>query len=158
LIGSQLAIPNGGSTPQRPLTRVQDIAGAAATLIATLLLEGVLLLAPLLIAVLRPAPGFSRREGLRALGFRGIGFVPLMGWFLAGVALGIAANVAYIHIIKAMGLPLQTNGDLLEKLAQYAPLTTLATLAGAVLIAPICEEVFFRGFLEAGLLRSVNGV
>jgi membrane protease YdiL (CAAX protease family) len=157
LVGSQFTVPSGGSAPVQRLTRAQDVVGAVASLVVTVLLEGVLLLAPLLVAVGRPAPGYSRREGLRALGFRGIGLFPLLGWLLAGLTFGIAANAAYSLLIQALRLPLQTNGDQLAKLAQYAPLTTLATLAGAVLIAPICEEVFFRGFLEAGLLRGVNG-
>ena len=158
LIGSQLAAPSGGGPPAKPLTRTQDTVGAGIAFVSTVLLEGVLLLAPLLIAVARPAPRSSRREGLRALGFRGIGFFPLLGWLLAGLALAIAANFAYSLLTQMLHLPVQTNSDQLAKLAKYAPLTTLATLAGAVLIAPICEEIFFRGFLEAGLLRNMNGV
>src|SRR5262245_27454715 len=157
VIGSQLAVPSGGSSPTRPLSRAQDVAGAVATLVVRFILEGVLLLAPFLFAVGRPSPGSSRQEGLRALGFRGIRLFPVLGWLIAGLALGIAANFAYSLLIQQLHLPVQTNGDLLTKLAQYAPLTTLATLAGAVLIAPICEETFFRGFLEAGLLRGMNG-
>jgi membrane protease YdiL (CAAX protease family) len=36
------------------------------------------------------------------------------------------------------------------------PFTVLGALIGAVFIAPFCEEIFFRGFLFAGLLRGMT--
>ncbi|HEX6799345.1 MAG TPA: CPBP family intramembrane glutamic endopeptidase, partial [Ktedonobacterales bacterium] len=33
---------------------------------------------------------------------------------------------------------------------------TICTLIGAVFVAPFCEEIFFRGYLFAGLLRGVH--
>ena len=156
LITSQV-LSSGGTTPTKRLPTPVDVAGAIFVIISTLVIEGALVVAPLLIAVLRPAPGYTRLDGFRALGFRGVSAGTLLGWLIGGMAIALAANVAYSELIQALHLPLQTNGDLIAKEAKYAPLTVLATLAGAALIAPICEETFFRGFLEGGLLRNFNG-
>jgi membrane protease YdiL (CAAX protease family) len=153
LIGSQLL----GSGTLKPLSAAADTAAAIATLVVTVVIEGALLIAPLLTAVIRRAPGYSALDGLRALGFRGVSVGLLFGWLVGGVVIALAANVAYSYLVQKFNLPLQTNGDLLMKEAKDAPRTVLATLLGAALIAPICEETFFRGFLEGGLLRYFSG-
>jgi membrane protease YdiL (CAAX protease family) len=157
LIGSQL-VGSGGTTPTKPLPRSADMTAAILVIATTIIVEGALLIAPLFIAVLRPAPGYSPLDGLRALGFRGVSLGSLIGWLIGGMAIALAANYAYSVVIQRYHLPFQTNGDLLLKEAKYAPLTVLATVAGAALIAPICEETFFRGFLQGGLQRSLGGI
>ncbi len=51
---------------------------------------------------------------------------------------------------------MQTNVDTLLSELHAEPVTVLCTLFGAVFIAPFCEEIFFRGFAFAGLLRGMN--
>jgi uncharacterized protein len=158
-IGSQLlAGPNGASVPAKPLTLAQDTAGAVFVIVSPLIVEGVLLIAPFLIAVLRPAPGYTPLDGLRALGFRAVKIGALIGWLIVGLALAVAASAAYSVLIQHFHLHVQTNGDLLTQEAKYAPRTILATVAGAVVIAPICEETFFRGFVQGGLRRGLGAV
>ncbi len=67
----------------------------------------------------------------------------------------LAADYLYGYVIQTFHLPLQTNDQVLLAFSKYAPLTTYATLIVAVFVAPICEEVFFRGFVFAGLLRGM---
>src|SRR5262249_53971977 len=62
-----------------------------------------------------------------------------------------AAIFLYGVIAQALNVPVQTNVDELQKLAATEPWTTLATVIAAVIIAPFCEEVFFRGYFFQGL-------
>jgi len=74
---------------------------------------------------------------------------------LALAAAGLAASALYSYIITLTHAPIATNSDALAQQAQTAPLTVLGSLLAAVLVAPICEEVFFRAFLFRGLLRGM---
>ncbi len=155
LVGTQV-LGSGGTA--KPLPRATDIAAAVVTFVVSAIIEGVLLIAPYVIAVTRRPPGSSALDGLRALGFRWVGVATLAGWLVGGVAIAMAANVVYTQVAQWLHLNVQTNGDLIASEVKYAPVTVLATLAVAAFVAPICEETFFRGFLEGGLLRYFNGV
>ncbi len=157
-VGSQLLSSGGSGVPAKPLSLQQDTAGAVFVIVSTLVIEGALLLAPLFIAVLRPAPGYSRLDALRALGFRAVSVGSLIAWLIVGLIVAVAASAAYSLLIQHFHLHVQTNGDLLSAEANYAPRTILATVAGAVVIAPICEETFFRGFVQGGLRRGLGAI
>jgi membrane protease YdiL (CAAX protease family) len=153
VVAQVLAPPS--ATPVQPLPRTVDAATAVVTFIFTAVVEAAFLLAPAFFAMLRRAPGVSVRDGLRALGFRGVGWGGAIGAFFLGLGVIIVASIAYSLIVETFKLPLQTNAETLQNQARYAPITTIALLAGAVLIAPFCEEVFFRGYLFGGLLRGM---
>jgi membrane protease YdiL (CAAX protease family) len=53
-------------------------------------------------------------------------------------------------------LGLQTNTDTLAEQIKVMPLTTLGLLLAGALVAPVCEEVFFRGYLLPGIARSMH--
>lgn len=77
-------------------------------------------------------------------------------WLTAWVsALALGASALYSIALSAIHAPLQTNADALAQQAHTAPLTTLGALLAAVLVAPWCEEIFFRGFVFPGLLRRL---
>ncbi len=61
-------------------------------------------------------------------------------------------NGLYQYVITVFHLNLQTNDQALLQQSKDAPLTTYATLLASVLVAPFCEETFFRGFVFAGFL------
>lgn len=150
---------SGQSAPSKPLTTPQDITGAILSLIIQTLLEATFLIAPLWYAVFRPRriarrqglPAPAPREGLRALGLRT--FRPWQATL--GVALGVlgiyVASVLYGLIAQALHIDIQTNVDALLKQAQNEPWTILATLLVAIIVAPFCEEIFFRGLLFQGM-------
>ncbi len=139
----------------KPLPRVEDIFSGIIILLFTLVVEGAFLLAPAWYAVWRRRAGLSARDGLRALGFRKTPLLPAIGWVALGIVVVFAASAAYEAAIQAFHLNLQTNATTLQQEAQSAPVTVLCTLLGAVLIAPFCEETFFRGFMFAGFLRGM---
>ena len=64
-------------------------------------------------------------------------------------------NGFYQYVITVFHLNLQTNDQVILQQSKEAPLTTYATLVASVLVAPICEETFFRGFVFAGFLNRM---
>lgn len=146
----------GGSVKTHRLPVAVDIVGGVIFLLFTAVVEGAFLLAPLIIAIRNRTPGTTRWGALRALGLRGTRFWPAAGWVALGLIVVFAVSIIYSTLITTFHLPLQTNGETLMQEAQTMPFTVIGALIGAAVIAPFCEEIFFRGFLFAGLLRGMN--
>jgi uncharacterized protein len=144
LIG--ISLLNQASTQTGSLPKVPDSTYAVETLISIIILEGAFAIAPIFYA--RKHAGSDWRQ---ALGFR----VPYVALALGLAVLGMLATIIldeiYGIIISALHLSIQTNADRLEQQLGHMPLTLGATLLGAIFIAPICEELFFRSFLLQGL-------
>ncbi len=89
-------------------------------------------------------------EALRRLGFRDL------GWRLIG--LGAIAWVIYLFCALALSPLLSPEQEDVTKEIGGDSGSALATIAAGFLIivvAPVSEEVFFRGFMYAGLRRSL---
>lgn len=103
--------------------------------------------------------------GLTWLGLQALGYAPGRSLGLAGFPAGAtAAGVAFGLVNHfAWALPLMWLShqvlprELIEKFdaaqvfARPSPAETVIVALGAGLVAPLCEEVFFRGFLQQGL-------
>lgn len=139
-----LAGSAGGTIPK--LTPQQDLIAAILQFVITGALEAVFLLAPFYYARKRARPYAGQALGLR-------GFNPAIGMVLITLSVVgvIAATYAYTAIAAKLHLTVQTNVDPLISELHQAPLVVYASLLVAVLIAPISEEIFFRGFLLQGL-------
>lgn len=98
------------------------------------------------------AAGLSLRR--YKLGWRELGFRPLDRnfWWLPPVAAvgSWIAVIAYIAILAAFGA--EANQEEVEELFESRAVLPLTGVA-IVLAAPLAEEIFFRGFIFAGLLR-----
>lgn len=152
-----LELGQGGSNVAlKPTSQLIDLIGGIVAFVFTCVVEGVFLLAPLYHAVWRRAPGTTARDGFRALGFRKTAFWPATGWVVGAIVVSLTLEILYGFIVQQLHLPLQTNADRLTQQAHYMPFTILFTLLAAVVVAPICEEVFFRGYLFGGLLRGMS--
>ncbi|HLY32687.1 MAG TPA: CPBP family intramembrane glutamic endopeptidase, partial [Ktedonobacterales bacterium] len=79
----------------------------------------------------------------------------VIGLTLLVSVLALGASALSSYVLSVIPPHVQTNADALAKQAQTAPLTTLGALLAAILVAPWCEEVFFRGFVFPGLLRRL---
>jgi membrane protease YdiL (CAAX protease family) len=64
-------------------------------------------------------------------------------------------NGFYQYVVTVFHLNLQTNDQVILQQSKDAPFTTYATLIASMLVAPLCEEVFFRGFVFAGFLTRM---
>lgn len=147
----------GSAAPTHPLSPQADSITAIVTFIFDTCIEGAFLIAPLYFAM-RAFRGTNRRlpRALEVLGFRPFRLGPALG-LIALLFVGIyAVNLLYQLLIMTFHLNLQTNDQVLLNQGHYAPITTYATLIVAVLIAPICEEVFFRSFVFSGLRNGMT--
>lgn len=156
IVGSQLLSAQSGSTSFRRLSTAEDIVGGILAFIFTGVVELAFVIAPAYYVMIRRAPGITLRQGLAALGLRRAPLRPAILATVLAFLVIISANVFYSYLVQAFNLPLKTNSDMLLQQAKYAPISTLALLIGAVLIAPICEEIFFRGYLFGGLLHRMS--
>lgn len=154
--GTQLLATTSATTSQKHLSTAADIAGGIFAFIATGVVEVAFLIAPLYYTVWRRNPGISVREGLAALGLRKMPLAPAIVATVGGFVVIIGSSVLYSFLLTYFNLPLHTNSDALLQQAQYAPISALGLVTGAVLVAPICEEIFFRGYLLGGALQRVN--
>ena len=138
-------------------SRARDAVGFVVILIVTLVVEGIFLIAPLVYALALRPRGVTPGDGARALGFRSSSLLAAIGWVVGGFLFMFVVTLVYGALVELLHLPLKTNVQVLTDQVSASPLTILGSLLGAVLIAPICEETFFRGYLFAGLLRGMNG-
>jgi membrane protease YdiL (CAAX protease family) len=153
-----LAGLNGSSgSSSAPLSPRLDLLNAIIVFIFSTLVEGAFLIAPFYFAI-RAFREMQQRRGLalRALGFRSFNVVNALSWIVVLFLAFYAINVFYQYLITAWHLNLQTNDRLILERSKVAPLTTYATLIASVLVAPFCEEVFFRGFVFMGLVRGMS--
>jgi membrane protease YdiL (CAAX protease family) len=141
------------SAQLRPLTPLEDAIGGVLGFGVTAVLEATFLVAPLVFALRTRPAGSSVVEALRALGFRRFNWRAAALWVVGAAILGYAASALYDVVKGPLGL--QTNTDALAEQIKIAPLTTLGLLLAGALVAPTCEEVFFRGFALPGIARSM---
>jgi membrane protease YdiL (CAAX protease family) len=157
VVVSQAALGTSSSASStRKLPPAVDILSGVAFLLFTAVVEGAFLLAPLIISIRSRAPGTTWYGALRVLGLRSTRFWPALGWVIFGLIVVYAVTIIYGALIQTFHWSLQTNGDALVQEARTMPFTVIGALIGAVVIAPFCEEIFFRGFLFAGLLRGMT--
>lgn len=156
IVGSQLLSAQSATTGHRRLSTAEDIAGAVFAFFITGIVELAFVIAPAYYTLLHRSPGITRREAVAALGLRSVRLSPAITAVVVGFVVIISCSFLYGFLLQTFKIPLRTNSDVLLQEAKYAPISTLALVAGAVLIAPICEEIFFRGFLFAGLLHRMS--
>jgi uncharacterized protein len=150
-----------GSSSQstKPLSPQLDSENAIIFLVFSLLVYCVFLVAPLYYARrAQRAPISDKRSIGQLLGFRRFhpGYAILL--ILVALTLIILLNQAYDFLITTFHLNVQTNDQVLLKNAKFEPITTYVSLFVAVLIAPFCEEVFFRSFTFMGLKNGMSMV
>ena len=154
-----VSLLNSGNTAQPSTVRLPmqtDLANALITFILSTLIEAAFIIAPLYIAlqVYRTiSPRWSL--ALRALGFRKFHVGKAFAYIILFGLLIIGTDYLYQAAITLFHWHLQTNDQVILSHAKTAPLTTYATLLVAVFVAPVCEEIFFRGFFFSGLRRGM---
>jgi uncharacterized protein len=148
---------NGSVTVTKQLSPQADLTGAIITIIFSALIEGAFLIAPFYYAnaVFRSITPHAR-QALQALGFRQFRIGDALFWIVILMVVIFGINTIYSFLISALHLNVQTNDQLILQQSKIAPLSTYATLFAAVIIAPFCEEVFFRGFVFPGLRHGMS--
>lgn len=142
LWGSSIAAAIAGEAPE-DLSAGEVIVGLVFTIV---LLDGLFIAMPAGVCLWR------YRLNWRALGFRS--FAPELWWLPVAVAgaahLGV---IAYSLVLVGFGVepPEQDIEELFDSRA-VLPVVGLAT----VIMAPLAEELFFRGFIFPGLIRPLG--
>lgn len=139
-----------------PLTPQEDVLNAIITFILSSLIEGAFIIAPLYFAlrIYRSSPS-TWRQALRAFGFKGFNVVQALVLIIVFIIVILAVDNLYQYVITLFHLNLQTNDQVLLDRSKSAPYTTYATLLVAVIVAPFCEEIFFRGFVFMGMSKAM---
>jgi uncharacterized protein len=159
---SFLITSSSSTTPQpKVFSLQQDIINAVVGLVVSLISEGLFLIAPAYFAHRTTNHSLHPRKArwrtmLDTLGFRRFDVLPslkLVIWLFVAM---IAVNLLYSLIIIKFQLPIQTNDKVVLNRGRVLPISTYTTLAMAILVAPICEEVFFRSFIFMGLRRGMT--
>ncbi len=147
---------SGKTTQRHHLSPQADLISAIITFLFSVLVEAAFLIAPFYFANrTNPASGNHRRSVFNALGFRRFQWPATLGMIVLLFLAFYLVNGLYQYVITVFHLNLQTNDQAILQQSKDAPLTTYATLIASVLVAPICEETFFRGFVFAGFLHRM---
>lgn len=81
-------------------------------------------------------------------------------YLLASICLilGVAIIIFYLRVVSEMLAPLNDTlrMALSQTLTVYGPLDTFLKLLLLCVLAPICEEIFFRGFIQRTFSRHVG--
>ncbi len=153
-----LTLANLGGKPTQPhrLSPQADLTSAIFVFFFSALIEGAFLIAPFYFAR-RTAPLVSdhRRAVLFSLGFRRFQWLNTIGMIVVLFIAFYLINGLYQYVITVFHLNLQTNDQVILQQSKDAPYTTYATLLASVIVAPICEETFFRSFVFAGFLNRM---
>ena len=101
-----------------------------------------------------------RRHGVspELLGFRPATATSL-GWLpLVALAIGLSTTGVYALMMEALGVDILVPDQNLEKLRALDGIERLPTFAIVGVLAPVGEEIFFRGFLLAALVSAIGGL
>ena len=134
------------------LERTGVTGGTWASILAAAALEGILLVV---------AWNFSVRRyqlSLEALGFRSVKGHHF--WTLPFVALGASLLMTGVYVVVVTGLEVDilVPPELPESFDKPQGIGRLATAFVVVVLAPIAEETFFRGFVFQGLIQWAGPV
>jgi membrane protease YdiL (CAAX protease family) len=157
---SSLLFNTKSTTSLRSVSPQLDLLNAILVILLSLIIYCLFFLsAPVYLAVktsrLQSGQKWAMRDMLDALGFRKFSWrssLLLIILLFLGIFL---LNIAYSWLISYFHLPLQTNDQRVLEQGRTTPISLYATLLIAVVVAPVCEEIFFRSFLLMGFLRAM---
>ncbi|QQS59686.1 CPBP family intramembrane metalloprotease [Candidatus Peregrinibacteria bacterium] len=102
---------------------------------------------------------YSRKKygaGLSDLGFRKIPFKTTFGVFVLLFCTSIALQNGYFFGLNLLGIGSVANSGTVEQLISERWISPPLLFVFAGIIAPVLEELIFRGFLLSGFLKKMN--
>jgi membrane protease YdiL (CAAX protease family) len=152
-----VSLSPGNSAPgTRALSPRLDLINAIVIFFLSSFIEGAFLIAPLYFAN-RALHSITPHVRLawQSLGLKKFNVGQALSWIVVFLPLIFAVDTLYQYLITVLHLNLQTNDQVILARSKLEPISTYATLLVAVFVAPFCEEIFFRGFVFAGLLHRM---
>ena len=92
------------------------------------------------------------------LGFRRTPLQSAMWLPAITLSIGLSATAVYALLAQALGIDILVPDQNLEEIAALDGIARVPTFVIVGLLAPFAEEVFFRGFLLAALVKMVGGL
>ena len=140
LFGALGAVSVAG-IPLLPVLLISDLsedAAGIALLILLLVQDSLLVVAALILA--------SSKLRLRPwhFGIRATRLWPTIGWTALAFALMLGFEFGYIEL-------LQVDTTNVEELGEHSLIAGFAVATAVIVVAPVAEEIFFRGFMFAGI-------
>jgi uncharacterized protein len=127
-----------------PVVPVILVAGVSESLAAISLLVLLIIQDGVLVGFALLFANFKRRPQLWHFGARATRFWPTAGWALLGLAVLVGIEAGYIEWLDVD----ETN---VEDLGKGSPLAGVAIALATIVVAPVAEELFFRGFFYRAL-------
>ncbi len=155
-----LSVFSTSTNERTPLPLGVDAVNAVVDLVFSLLVYGAFLLAPFYFATRAVRTG-GATDSMRATTLSLLGWRRFAPWrtilTIIALFLGILlVNEGYSVLINVLHLHVQTNDQVLLQRGKTSPIATYVTLLIAVVVAPVCEEIFFRSVVFMGLLRDMS--
>lgn len=99
------------------------------------------------------------RLSFEALGFRWIGWKRLSRWVFTGLGLQIGASMISVFLLQATKIRVPIFGEQVPHLPLFGAdtLGLITAVLALNVIAPLVEEIFFRGFLLQSLAARLPG-
>ena len=129
-------------------------AGVLSDIPRTLVVVG--LLEMLLLGVVWLFTVRRKRLSWRALGFRKAGAGALLGLPLLVILASVSLTGLVVLLARAAGLEVLMPPETPQLLRGAMPVQYAAVIGVVVFLAPLAEEVFFRGFVLQGLMPSLG--
>ena len=92
------------------------------------------------------------------LGFRRTSAMSVFWLPMVTLSIGLSVTAVYALIMEALGIEILLPDQNLEEIAALDGLARIPTFAIVGLLAPLGEEIFFRGFLLAALVPVLGGL
>ena len=89
------------------------------------------------------------------LGFRRVKPISTTIIVVFGVAVAQSAVIGYTLLVQQLGIDFLIPSDLPREWAADAPVSFAIIAISAVIVAPLVEEIFFRGFMYQALRRTM---
>ena len=122
---------------------ISDTLAALALLVLLLVQDGVLVGAALLFA------GFTRRPRPWHFGLRATRLWPTVGWAALGFLMLLGIELGYIWLLDVE----ETN---VEDIGGASTLAAFLVALAVIVVAPVAEELFFRGFFYRALRTKLR--
>jgi uncharacterized protein len=127
-----------------PVLPVILVAGVSETLAAVSLLVLLIVQDGLLVGFALLFANFKRRPRAWHFGARATRFWPTAGWAALGLVVLVGVELAYLGL-------LDVDESNVDQLGKDSPWAGVAVALATIVVAPVAEEVFFRGFFYRAL-------
>ena len=98
---------------------------------------------------------FWRRATLRDLGFRYYSIIKTIWYTFLALVLIFLVSFVYVFVLKSV-FGIEAPSSKIDELVQSGNISGNILIVVTAVVAPFCEEIYFRGFLYSALKRTLG--